>query len=234
MRTFTEATLAGRGLERFGSDVVPFYGSSRPRLFEIERRCMDRDGLVEALLDLELPRGRVLDLGAGDGYAAEQLNGAGRTVIALEPDPGMVSQERGLIWASGVVQDIPFHDDTFDGAYSTWAFFLSGMDVSVLETGLDEVSRVVVPGGPMVFVDNAGDDEFSALSPRAISGVSSWWTDRGFEMRVLESSFRFDSVDEARELLAFYFGNEVAAGVRSTEIGFNVAAYIGRAGKAGR
>lgn len=226
--------MAGIRLEKFGSDVVPFYGSSRPRLFEIERRCMDRDGLVEALLDAELPRGRVLDVGAGDGHTASELNGSGRTVIALEPDPGMVSRERGLICASGVAQDIPFHDDTFDGAYSTWAFFLSGMDASVLDAGLDEVSRVVVPGGPMVFVDNAGDDEFSALSPRAISGASSWWTDRGFEMRVLESSFRFDSVDEARELLAFYFGDDVSASVRSTEIGFNIAAYIGRAGEAGR
>lgn len=223
--------MAQRGLEKFGGDLVPFYGSAERRLFEIERRCMDRDGLVESLLDAEMPAGRVLDVGAGDGHTAALLNRGARTVVALEPDPGMVSRERGLIWASGVAQDIPFHDDSFDGAYATWAFFLSGMDQQVLRAGLAEVTRVVLPGGPLVFIDNAGNDEFSALSPRPLSGGSSWWVDRGFEMRVLGSSFRFDSIGEARELLSFYFGDEAAARVHSTEIGFNIAAYMGRSGE---
>jgi ubiquinone/menaquinone biosynthesis C-methylase UbiE len=223
-----------RGVESFEGFLVPFYGSSRPRLFEIERRCMDRDGLVVALLDAELPHARVLDVGAGDGHTAELLNRDGRTVVAMEPDPGMVSRDRRLLWASGIAQDIPFHDDSFDGAYATWAFFLSGMESSVLQVGLDEVSRVVAAGGPMVFIDNAGNDEFSALSSRTIAGGSSWWTDRSFEMRIIESSFRFDSLDEARELLSFYFGEETGRAVDSTEIGFNIAAYIGRSGEVGR
>jgi SAM-dependent methyltransferase len=222
--------VVGRQLDRFAGDVIAFYGSAEPRLFEIERRCMDRDGLLVSFLDAHLPEGRVLDVGAGDGFVAERLSRAGRTVVALEPDPHMVSTERGLIWASGVAQDIPFHDDTFEAAYSTWAFFLPGTDPDVLSAGLREVERVVRPGGPIIVADNAGGDEFCALSRRPIHGEPSWWTERGFDAHVVRSSFRFDSVEEARDLMRFYFGGAVIDRVSSHEIGFNIAVYVGRSG----
>ena len=89
------------GIERFGDLVIPFYGSRSPRLFEIERRAMDRDGQVIDFLDRVLPAGRVLDVGAGDGFTAERLSRADRVVVALEPDPGIVTGTRRLLWASG-------------------------------------------------------------------------------------------------------------------------------------
>ncbi len=50
--------------------VIPFYGADDPDMFAIERRAMDRDGLVIAALDAALPGGLVLDVGAGDGFSA--------------------------------------------------------------------------------------------------------------------------------------------------------------------
>ena len=100
--------MPARATDRFADQIVPFYGATHPRLFEIERRCMDRDGRVVEFLDRVLPLGRVLDVGAGDGFTAEKLCRAGRTVVALEPDPGMVAARRRLVWASGVAQDIPW------------------------------------------------------------------------------------------------------------------------------
>jgi len=222
--------LSPKDSERFDADVIPFYGSSRPRLFEIERRCMDRDGVLTSFLDSRLPDGRVLDVGAGDGFTAERLTRQRRTVVALEPDAGLVRPERELIWASGVAQDLPFHDDTFDAAYSTWAFFLSGTEPLLLERGLSEVTRVVRNGGVIAVADNAGGDEFCALADKPIHGDPSWWTDRGFETHLLETSFRFDTLEEARELLRFYFGDGVSERVRSVEIGFNVAVYVASSG----
>jgi len=37
------------------SKVIPFYGGRYPELFEIERRCMDREGRVIEYLDAALP-----------------------------------------------------------------------------------------------------------------------------------------------------------------------------------
>lgn len=186
---------------------------------------MDRDGRVIAHLDARLPEGLVLDIGAGDGFTASALTTPRRSVVALEPDPGMIDLERPLVWARGVAQDIPFHTDSFDAAYATWAFFFEGQ--ADREAGLAEARRVVKPGGLFFMVDNAGDDEFTALSPRPLASDPAWWLERGFERTIVETSFRFDSVREATELLTFYFGDR-AEGFDRTEIGYRVAVYSAR------
>jgi len=71
--------------------VIPFYGADDPAMFTIERAAMDRDGLVEKALDEVLPGGRVLDVGAGDGFTAERLS-ASRRIVALEPSAGMIGE----------------------------------------------------------------------------------------------------------------------------------------------
>lgn len=208
----------------FEASVIPFYGGEKPHLFEIERRCMDRDGKVIEFLDHHLPAGVVLDIGAGNGYTAALLSNAERTVVALEPDTRMVDRQKPLVWAKGVAQDLPFHDGTFAGAYATWAFYFDG--VPTLEIGLKEAHRVVKPGGPIIIVDNAGNDEFCALTSRNITSNRAWWLDRGFQETIIETSFRFDSVDEAQTLLSFYFGETVGRAVHKVEIAYRVAAYV--------
>ena len=210
--------------------VIPFYGGENRRMFGIERRAMDRDGVVVRFLDDVLPCGHVLDVGAGDGHTAEFLTRDGRIVMAMEPDGRMIDRSRDLIWARGVAQALPFHGATFDAAYATWAFFLSGTSGADALRGVRELDRVVADGGVIVLVDNAGGDEFAALSDRPIADDGSRWTGMGFERHFLETSFRFDSLEEARELIGFYFGGEVATGLTSVEIGFRVAAFVGRSG----
>ncbi len=208
----------------FENLVIPFYGGEYPRLFEIERRCMDKEGKVIEFLDHHLPPGFILDIGAGNGFVALQLSTAKRLVIPLEPDPRMIDAQKPLIWAKGVAQDIPFHNATFDGAYATWAFFFDG--IPTIEDGLHEVNRVVKSGGPILIIDNAGDDEFCALAPRNIASNRSWWISRNFQVTIIPTSFRFSSLVEANELLTFYFGEEIGHRNRKTEIEYKVAVYM--------
>lgn len=145
------------------SKVIPFYGGLQTELFEIERRCMDRDGKVIDYLDSILPNGLIIDVGAGNGYTAEKLLRENRLIIPMEPDEKMIDLNKNLIWSNGVAQTIPFHSNTFDAMYSTWAFFFDG--IKDIEDGLKEVERVVKKGSPIVIIDNFGNDEFCSYSP---------------------------------------------------------------------
>jgi ubiquinone/menaquinone biosynthesis C-methylase UbiE len=205
------------------SPIVPFYGGDFPRMFAIERRCMDRDGKVLSFLHQALPVGTVLDIGAGNGYTAEFLTTPERRVVALEPDQRMMDTRKPVLWARGIAQRLPFRDAAFHAAYATWAFFFSGLPG--IEEGLSELHRVVRPGGPLLVVDNAGDDEFCALAAHNIASSPSWWQSRGFRQTVLHTSFRFDSLTEARELLTFYFGTKIHRKISKTEIEYKVAVY---------
>lgn len=210
--------------KEIGNQVIPFWGGKHPRLFEIERRCMDRDGKVINFLDQHLPEGLVLDIGAGNGFTAIRLINPNRTVIPLEPDESMIDASIPLVWTRGVAQNMPFHNAIFDAAYSTWAFFFQG--VEMIEEGLCELKRVVKLGGRIIIVDNAGNDEFCALSPRDIASDPDWWESQGFQPTIIKTAYKFDSLEEANALLSFYFGDDIGKANRKTEIEYRVAAYV--------
>lgn len=203
--------------------IIRFYGASHPAMFEIERRCMDRDGLVIRHLDRELPQGLVLDVGAGNGFTAVRLCSPSRPIVALEPDSGMIDPGTPLLWIRGIAQNAPFRESTFHAAYATWAFFFDGLPD--IDEGLAELRRIVKNNGKIIIVDNAGDDGFSSLATRNTASNRGWWRDRGFDETLIHTSFRFDSLDEATKLIGFYFGDEAAAGNTKTEIEYRVVAY---------
>jgi SAM-dependent methyltransferase len=210
--------------QRFGNRLIKFYGGEYPEIFEIERRCMDRDGKVIQFLDEHLPTGLILDIGAGNGFTAACLKKPGRTIIPMEPDPLMVDRSKPFAWTKGVAQEIPFHDHVFDGAYATWAFFFDGIP-DILQ-GLSDTRRVVKPGGTIIIVDNAGGDEFCSFSKSNIACNQDWWKEQGFEDKTIHTSYRFDSIEEANTLLSFYFGEESAQKNHKTEIEYNAAVFM--------
>ena len=202
--------------------VIPFYGADDPAMFAIERRAMDRDGLVIAALDALLPAGRSLDVGAGDGFTAARLLRSGREVVAMEPDAGMIAAATPLAWVRGDAAHLPFRASSFDAGYATWAYFFSrDWDPT---PGIAELDRVVAAGGPLAIVDNLGGDAFAAMADADISADPSFWAAQGFELREIDTSFRFDDVAEAETLLGFFFGERGRRNA-ALEIGFRVGMF---------
>ena len=201
--------------------VIPFYGSDEPELFAIERRAMDRDGLVIHALHQLLPPGRVLDVGAGDGFTAERL-GAGRSIVALEPSADMLARADPPLRVRGEAEHLPFVEAAFDGAYATWAYFFTrDWDPA---PGIAELDRVVGPGGQLAIVDNLGGDAFAAMAEADISADPAAWQALGFTFDVIETAFRFEDLEEAERLLGFFFGDRGVAGA-ALDVPFRVGLF---------
>ncbi|TLM80264.1 MAG: methyltransferase domain-containing protein [Actinobacteria bacterium] len=116
------------------------------------------------ILDLaEIREGdRVLDIGTGPGYlaraAAERVGDTGRAV-GLDASPEMIEQATARAKQEGSTaefvlagaQEMPFEDGSFDAVVSRLA--LHHIPAAVKERAIEEIARVLAPGGRVVLVD---------------------------------------------------------------------------------
>ena len=204
--------------------IIPFYGVDRPDLFAIERAAMDRPGRVIDRLDKLMPDGIIADIGAGDGFTAERLLLPARRIVAVEPARGMIDAGRRLTWVQAEAEMLPFREGSLDGAYATWAYFFSRA-LGDPTPGIEELHRTVKPDGPLVIADNAGGDEFTALTQRDISADLTFWRRQGFGVEIVDTVFEFENSTDAWRLLDFYF-DEIGP-APSTTFTFRVALFIG-------
>lgn len=110
-------------------------------------------------IDWLLPAGArdVLDLGAGTGKLTIRLVERGLAVTAVDPIPEMLDLLRGSLPGTpallGTAEEIPLPDDSVDSVLvaQAWHWFDP-------ERALDEVARVLRPGGRLGLVWNVRDE----------------------------------------------------------------------------
>lgn len=97
---------------------------------------------------------RVLDAGCGDGRLSVLLAQAGAHVSAIDPDPRMVTAagrnffaaEVNVALVQGTVEDLPYHNDSFDVVLSVAVLCL----VDEPEKSIAQMARVLKPGGRLI------------------------------------------------------------------------------------
>jgi SAM-dependent methyltransferase len=103
----------------------------------------------------------VLEVGCGTGVMAERINALpGVTLVAIDHSARFVelTAARGVDARQGDICYLPFDDDSFDVVYAGWMLY----HVRDLERAVNEVRRVLRPGGTFVAVTN-GDDSLADL-----------------------------------------------------------------------
>ncbi len=132
-------------------------------------------------------RGRVVEIGAGTGVNLDLYGTGIEDLTLIEPDPHMGSKLRERLAArseaasavtppsarlvTAPAEAIPFDDDTFDTAVATLVL----CTVPDPATAVAELSRVLKPGGRLLFIEHV----------RAEDPASARWQDR------LEKPWRF-------------------------------------------
>ncbi|MDG4858046.1 class I SAM-dependent methyltransferase [Streptomyces sp. T-3] len=116
------------------------------------------------------PGPRVLDLGAGTGKLTATLATLGAEVIAVEPDPAMLTELRRTLPAvravSGSAEAIPLPDASIDAVLAGNAMHWFDMAVAG-----PEIARVLAPGGILAGLWNVMDDSVEWVAELArISG----------------------------------------------------------------
>lgn len=122
--------------------------------------------------------GDIIEIGAGTGANFEHYP-TGVHVVAFEPDPYMLKRARSRLDAlartdidlrSAPAESLPVPDASFDVAVSTLVL----CTVDDPAASLAEVSRVLRPGGTLVFIEHVRGDGLLGRVQDLIRPVWSW------------------------------------------------------------
>jgi SAM-dependent methyltransferase len=152
------------------------------------------------------PGSRVLDLGAGTGKLTATLVALGAEIIAVEPDPAMLTElRRGLPAVRalpGSAEAVPLPDASVDAVLAGNAMHWFDMDLAG-----PEIARVLVPGGILAGLWNVFDDRVdwvaglervsgsAAIGPR--DTFSGWRAETEAHFPNLASVAQFGSPEKA-------------------------------------
>jgi len=170
----------------------------------------------------------VVELGAGTGRLTHLLAPHVRSIKAFDSSAHMLEtaeeslREMGLSnWETGVAdhRQVPVPDSSADLVISGWSFcYLAvwgGVDWgSALQSGLDEIQRILRPGGMILIIESLGTGTEKPRPPEHLEAYFDWLTESGFERGWMRTDYRFESLEEAVELSTFFFGEKMGQEVR--------------------
>ena len=137
--------------EQYASEA----GLAARKSIYVEVTGMDARELVfEAVAEIDPDK--VLEVGCGEGELAERIQDElDVELVAIDQSERMVelTRRRGVDARVGDVQELPFHDGSFDVVVAAWMLY----HAPDLDRAVGEIARVLRRGGRLVAATNASD-----------------------------------------------------------------------------
>jgi ubiquinone/menaquinone biosynthesis C-methylase UbiE len=210
------------------------YASHADRYERLIRREDHHGNLSRAIeLVIALEGLEVIELGAGTGRLTRTLAPRVRSIRAFDASAHMLAAAGRILrapgwsnWQTGVADHrrIPAASSSADLVISGWSFsYLAVWGGSnwkpALQEGLNEIRRLLRPGGMALLVESLGTGVEAPHPPGHLVDYLGWLAEAGFESAWVRTDYRFASLEEAVELSTFFFGEEMGEQVRERNWG---------------
>lgn len=170
---------------------------------------------------------RVLDVGAGTGRLTRvvgepcaHVDLIDRAAPMLEVARRRLAGRQNVAFHEGDARALPFADASYDVAMAGWVFghFRHWMpegwrkDVGA---ALDELHRVVRPGGTILVIETLGTGHTTPRRHEALDEVFALFEERGLSRRWIRTDYRFPDAEAAAQVLSRFFGPVLTEQVRA-------------------
>lgn len=172
----------------------------------------------------------VAEFGCGTGRLTEMFAGQAAEVYCFDRSQHMIDgaqnnleQHRGKLHFA-VLDHMKPHKFHFqaDTVIEGWAFghalFEDGGDNrKTIASLVDNCTRLVRPGGTIIIIETMGTMTEEPAAPGETLGAfyRALEEDYGFSPHVLQTDYRFASIDEAARICGFFFGDSMADEIRT-------------------
>ena len=173
----------------------------------------------------------ILDLGAGTGRLTLLLASRAKSIRAFDISGEMLRVCRERLVASGLSnwqveiadhRKLPIPNYSSDLALSGWsvsylAVWNQESGDKELENWLSEMKRVLRSDGMIILFESLGTGKESPIRLEHVESTYQWLDANGFQSKWIRTDYKFESLEEAEELLRLFFGYDLGEKVRQNE-----------------
>jgi len=174
----------------------------------------------------------IVELGAGTGRVTRLLAPHARRLIALDQSAHMLGLAAALggldpcvLFAAADTLHVPLPATCADLVVEGWSFghfnfWDSARWREAAELSLTAMQRVLRPGGLAVLIETLGTGSSEPQPPTPALGAFYRYLvdERGFEQTWVRTDYAFESLEEAVELVGFFFGQDLAQRVQREQL----------------
>jgi ubiquinone/menaquinone biosynthesis C-methylase UbiE len=204
-------------------DHESIYEREASQYHELIAKQPDLLGTIEEIRPIEGID--IVDMGAGTGRLTTVLAPGAKSIIALDAAEAMLRitadrlRKLGLEnWTTRVAdhRKLPLADRSADLVVSGWSIcYLASENVPEwernLEQTIEEIKRVLRPGGTVIIFETLGTGHETPSAPDFLKlYYDSLANTYGFSHRWIRTDYSFDDLPQAERLARFFFGDELA------------------------
>jgi ubiquinone/menaquinone biosynthesis C-methylase UbiE len=186
-----------------------------------------RGNIFQALMEIHPFDGAsIVEFGAGTGRVTRIMSVLAKFIYAFDMEETMLREGQRVLEESGMENwslacadnhSMPLMANVADIAMEGWSFaHVMGWHPDDWQQHIDkilsEMQRLLKPDGTMILIETMGTGQREPLPPAEhLATLYRYWEqEHDFNYRWIRTDYQFESVEEADELIRFFFGDDLA------------------------